>query len=101
MKVPSERTLADKQREIVRTWVAPAAEGLSVAGHHEWRESLSPARRFDEVDEAVAAEDFDDINVVDPYEVHAPSRRSDKDLGEFLNLLDSLETGDDRKETTR
>jgi hypothetical protein len=78
MKPPTERPLADKQAEIVRTWVAPVAAGLSVA-----------------------AEDFDDINVVDPYEVHAPSRRSDKDLGEFLNLLDSLETGDDRKETTR
>ena len=53
MKVPTERTLADKQREIVRTWVAPAAAGLSVGGHHEWRESLSPARRFDEIDELV------------------------------------------------
>ena len=29
---------------------------LTVAGHHEWRESLAaPARDFDEVDELVAA----------------------------------------------
>ena len=39
--------------------------------------------------------------VVDPYEVHGPSRRSDKDLGDFLTLLDSLETSNDRKEATR
>lgn len=53
-------------------------------------------RRLTDIDE-----DFDDLVVVDPHEAHAPSRRSDKDLGEFLNLLDSLETGNDRKETTR
>jgi hypothetical protein len=68
---------------------------LTVAGHHEWRESLAaPARDFDEVDELVA-----EIPVVDPYEVHAPSRRSDKEVANLLDLLDNLET--DRKETTR
>lgn len=46
-------------------------------------------------------DDFDHIIVMDPYEAHAPSRRSDKELGEFLNLLDSLQNGNDRKETTR
>ena len=45
--------------------------------------------------------ELDDLNVVDPYEVHAPSRRSDKNLGYFLSLLDSLETATDRKEITR
>ena len=54
----------------------------------------------DEIDRSID-EDFDDLVVVDPYEVHAPSRRSDKDLGEFLSLIDSLETGNDRKEITR
>jgi hypothetical protein len=54
----------------------------------------------DEIDRSID-EDFDDLIVVDPYEVHAPSRRSDKDLGAFLGLLDSLETGNDRKEITR
>lgn len=45
--------------------------------------------------------ELDDMIVVDPYEVHGPSRRSDKDLGDFLTLLDSLETSNDRKEATR
>jgi hypothetical protein len=72
------------EREIVRTWVAPAAEGLSIAGHHAFRESLSPARQFDEIDEAVAAEDF------------APSqRKSGKEISRLLDLLDSLPTGKD------
>jgi hypothetical protein len=57
-------------------------------------------RGLDEIDREID-EDFDDLVVVDPYEVHAPSRRSDKDLGEFLSLIDSLETGNDRKEITR
>ncbi len=52
-------------------------------------------RGVDEIDRKI-----DDM-IVDPYECHAPTRRSDKDLGEFLSLLDSLETGKDRKETTR
>jgi hypothetical protein len=39
-------------------------------------------------------EDFGDyLIVVDPYEVHAPSRRSDKELGRMLDLLASLEQG--------
>jgi len=107
MKSPTERTLGDKQREIVAAWVAPLAAGLSakarasVADHQHFQRSISTDERgVDEIDRSVE-EDFDDINVVDPYEVHAPSRRSDKDLGEFLSLLDSLETGNDRKETTR
>ena len=69
---------------------------VSVAGHHEWRESLTPDSRYDEIDR-----ELDDMIVVDPYEVHGPSRRSDKSLGAFLNLIDSLPTGNDRKETTR
>lgn len=44
---------------------------------------------------------FDDEIVIDPYECHAPGRRSDKELGAFLSLLDSLETGNDRKDETR
>lgn len=43
----------------------------------------------------------DDMIVIDPYEQHAPGRRSGKELGEFLSLLDSLETGNDRKKNTR
>lgn len=35
--------------------------------------------------------ELDDMIVVDPYEVHAPSRRSDKELGRVLSILDELE----------
>lgn len=80
MKLTTTSTTARQQRRP-----------LSVARHHAWRESLT----------AQSADDFDDLVVVDPHEAHAPSRRSDKDLGEFLSLLDSLETGNDRKESTR
>lgn len=56
--------------------------------HHLQR--CTPTNDFgeDEIDRML-----DDMIVVDPYELHAPSRRSDKDLGAFLSLLDSLETG--------
>jgi hypothetical protein len=65
---------------------------LTVEQHAAWRESLAaPGRGFDHIDAFVA----------DPYEVHAPSRRSDKEVANLLDLLDNLETGNDRKETTR
>jgi hypothetical protein len=41
---------------------------------------------------------LDDMIVMDPYEAHAPSRRSDKEVASMLALLDNLEQG---KETTR
>ena len=59
-------------------------------------ENLIRSLGRDEIDR-----ELDDMNTVDPYEVHGPSRRSDKDLSEFLSLLDSLETGNDREEATR
>jgi hypothetical protein len=65
---------------------------LTVAGHHEWRESISTPQAFDEVDLEV-----DRINVVDPYECHAPSRRSDKQVASLLDLLDNLETSNSGK----
>ena len=44
-------------------------------------------------------EDFEaDFIVVDPYEVHAPCRRSDQELDRVLEILDNLENG---KGTTR
>jgi hypothetical protein len=43
------------------------------------------ANQGDEID--------DDYILVDPYEVHAPSRRSDKELGRVLELLENLKTG--------
>lgn len=35
----------------------------------------------------------DDLIIVDPYECHAPSRRSDAELGRVLAILDNLEQG--------
>lgn len=63
---------------------------------HFQRSIVTNCQGRDEIDLNI-----DDMIVIDPYEQHAPSRRSDKELGEFLSLLDSLETGNDRKETTR
>ena len=85
--------------EIEKLLTADQRRTVSNGDFQAWRESIAaPARAFDEID--LDAE-LDELTVVDPYECHAPSRRSDKELGEFLNLLDSLETGIDRKETTR
>jgi hypothetical protein len=74
--------------------VSTDARRVSVDAHLHFQKCIS-------VDDRSIDEDFDDLIVVDPYEVHAPSRRSDKNLGEFLSLIDSLETGNDRKEITR
>jgi hypothetical protein len=61
-----------------------ARRPLSIAGHHEWRESIATAGQFNEIDEAVAAEDF------------APSqRKSGKEISRLLDLLDSLPAGKD------
>jgi hypothetical protein len=60
---------------------------LTVEAHHDWRESLSESRPFDEIDL-----ECDDMTIVDPYEIHAPSRRSDKEINRLLSILDSLET---------
>jgi hypothetical protein len=79
-----ERLLSEDQRR------------LTVSEHHSWQKSISSQRPFDEVD-LYLDQDFDERVVVDPYECHQPSRRSDKELGHLLNLLDSLETGNDRK----
>ena len=70
---------------------------LSIAGHHEWRESIAgPSRDFDEIDEWI-----DELTICDPYECHAPSRRSDKSLASFLDMIDNLPISNDRKEPTR
>lgn len=75
------------------------AEGSTVmtSDHRYFHRCVSTDDRgVDEIDR-----DFDDQIVVDPHELHAPSRRSDEELGELLSLLDSLETGIDRKVNTR
>jgi len=50
-------------------------------------------RPLDEIDRMI-----DDHIVIDPYEVHGPSRKSDADLNRVLAILDNLESG---KEITR
>ena len=67
---------------------------LSIQRHQEWRVKLAQSQSF--VDPVDA--ELDDMNVVDPYEIHAPSRRSDADLNRVLSILDNLESG---KEITR
>lgn len=67
---------------------------VSVEDHlHFLRSLATDDRGVDEIDREI-----DDILVVDPYEVHAPSRKSDADLNRVLAILDNLESG---KETTR
>lgn len=48
--------------------------------------------------ESFFGDDDDDLIIVDPYECHAPNRRSDRELADLLALLNSIEQG---KETTR
>jgi hypothetical protein len=56
---------------------------LSVAGHHEWRESLAPQdSRFDEIDEYAA----------DPIHDRPPSRRKSGEKDSLLDLLDLLDS---------
>ena len=60
---------------------------LSVAGHHQFRESLAVSgRKYDEVDELV-----DEHIQIDPYEGDPPSKRSDREINRVLSILDELE----------
>jgi hypothetical protein len=75
-----------REPETVELLASEYQRRLTVAGHHEWRESISTARPFDEVDEAVAVDDF------------APSQtKSGKEIGRLLSILDNLPTGKDSK----
>lgn len=70
---------------------------LTVSGHHAFRESISASTaRMADIDD-----ELDDMTVVDPYQVHAPSRRSDKSLASFLDLIDNLPISNDGKGQTR
>lgn len=94
----SKRTL--RERVMDSEPITETGCKISISIHKDFKDSISsPSRNFDFIDES--CEISDDQIVVDPYEVHAPSRRSDKDLSRMLDLLDSLEIGNDRKATTR
>ena len=67
----------------------------------EWLERITAPQEIDSLLTQADLDELDEIPVVDPYECHAPSRRSDKEVANLLDLLDNLETGNDRKETTR
>lgn len=55
---------------------------VSINQHDEFLESLLRPADYD---------DLDGIILQDPYVPNAPGRRSDKDLGHLLNILDELE----------
>jgi hypothetical protein len=70
---------------------------VSVAGHHQWRESIASARPFDEIDREID-EDFDDLIEIDPYVTGTNNRRSDRDLAKMLELIDNLPISENGKE---
>lgn len=62
---------------------------ITIDEHAHFRRSLSTdSQGRDEIDREI-----DDMNVVDPYEIHAPSRKSDIELNRVLNILDNIENG--------
>lgn len=54
---------------------------------HFQRSIVTNCEGRDEIDRGI-----DDMIVVDPFERHAPSRRSDKELAAVLAILDELNT---------
>jgi len=59
---------------------------LSIQRHQEWRVKLAAQQDFvDPIDR-----ELDEAIQIDPYSGDPPSRRSDKELGRLLDLLDSL-----------
>ncbi len=87
---PNETIVRDPEAEF------STRRPVSVNAHALFLDSLLTPDDLDEIDR-----ELDEQTIVDPYEVHAPSRRSDKEVANLLDLLDNLETGNDRKETTR
>lgn len=70
------------------------SHGVTVEEHHHFQRSLvTDSHGRDEIDREI-----DDRIVADPYELHAPSRKSDAELNRVLAILDNLENG---KEITR
>lgn len=89
------RDLIDRPPLEIESLVSDHARRVTVDDHDRFQREFFPPAASDDDD------DLDDDLVVDPFELHAPSRRSDRDLARMLDLLDSLPTGNDRKETTR
>lgn len=56
---------------------------VTVAEHGHWQRGLSSESQADDLD--------DDLINVDPYSGDPPNRRSDKELGRVLSILDELE----------
>ncbi len=83
--------------EIEHLVSTDARRPLSVAGHHQWRESISSARPFDEIDREID-EDFDDLIEIDPYVTGTNNRRSDRELANMLELIDNLPISENGKE---
>ena len=87
---PTEVIIIDLEGELT------TRRPVTINEHALFLDSLLTPDDLDEIDR-----ELDEQTIVDPYEVHAPSRRSDKEVANLLDLLDNLETGNDRKETTR
>jgi hypothetical protein len=75
-----------REPETVELLASEYQRRLTVAGHHAWRESISTARPFDEVDLML-----DEHIQIDPFNGDPPSKRKDKELANLLGILDSLE----------
>lgn len=98
MSTPNEPLALDLEAEF------STRRPVTINEHALFINSLLTEADHDEID-ALVDDDYhvvlDEEIQIDPYECHAPSRRSDKEVANLLDLLDNLETGNDRKETTR
>jgi hypothetical protein len=81
-KTELEYLLTDHQRRLNTALDAPRP--ISVEQHHQFRESLRPSDRFDEIDEALA----------DPRLDRLPAYRRGSEAARLEALLDSLERGE-------
>ena len=72
----------DREPLPVERLATPDERRLSVAGHHQWRESItSQPRDFDPIDEAAA----------DPIHDHAPQLAPMHKVRSVLDILDQLD----------
>ena len=83
-----DRSDAGQEPLAIDGLLTPDERRLTVNLHHEFQKSISSPRPFDAVDL-----ECDDMTIVDPYEIHAPSRKSDVELNRVLSILDNLENG--------
>lgn len=95
MNPPPEKTLGDKQSEIVRAWLKPFADGLSGKARVTPDDQLHFQRCISTDERGVDAidRDLDDDLVVPWADINPPARRKDSEVSKLLDLLDNLPTG--------